>query len=161
MTTDTNHPEASASASKICTVCKTDKPLSEYHRNRYMGDGRLSRCKECQRTAMREHQRANPEANRKRAVEWNREHPEQVRDRYLRKRYGISNEVYADVLARQGGACFICRMPAHQSKRSLCIDTHADGTVRALLCWPCKGASVLVSGAEHLRKIAAYMDGEV
>lgn len=33
--------------SKACTVCEKVKPLTSFHRNKDMKDGRLSRCKEC------------------------------------------------------------------------------------------------------------------
>ena len=32
---------------KICFVCKEDKPLDDYYKHKEMGDGRLGKCKEC------------------------------------------------------------------------------------------------------------------
>jgi Recombination endonuclease VII len=50
------------------------------------------------------------------------------------KGYGISDEDYQALLARQGGACGICR----KKKRPLCVDhCHVTGKVRGLLCHNC------------------------
>jgi Recombination endonuclease VII len=50
------------------------------------------------------------------------------------KGYGISDEDYQALLARQGGLCGICR----KKKRPLCVDhCHVTGKVRGLLCHKC------------------------
>ena len=57
------------------------------------------------------------------------------RRRQLLERYGISLEQYEAILARQGGACAICREPA---RGTLAVDhCHATGEVRGLLCFKC------------------------
>jgi hypothetical protein len=54
------------------------------------------------------------------------------------KRYGISPAEYDALLAKQGGACAICRK---RSKQRLCVDhCHLTGVVRGLLCNECNGA---------------------
>jgi Recombination endonuclease VII len=54
------------------------------------------------------------------------------------KRYGISPAEYDALLAKQGGACAICR---RRTKGRLCIDhCHVTGMVRGLLCNECNGA---------------------
>ena len=50
------------------------------------------------------------------------------------RRYGLSAADYAKLLARQNGACGICK----RSGRALCIDhCHLTGKVRGLLCHKC------------------------
>jgi hypothetical protein len=54
------------------------------------------------------------------------------------KRYGISPAEYDALLAKQGGACAICR---RRAKGRLCVDhCHVTGMVRGLLCHECNGA---------------------
>jgi hypothetical protein len=54
---------------------------------------------------------------------------------HLKRRYGISREDYAALLASQGGVCAICGKPP---EKTLCVDhCHATGKVRGLLCRQC------------------------
>jgi Recombination endonuclease VII len=54
---------------------------------------------------------------------------------HLQRRYGISREEYAALLARQGGVCAICGKPA---EKTLCVDhCHSTGKIRGLLCRKC------------------------
>jgi len=57
---------------------------------------------------------------------------------HLKRLYGISPAEYDALLAKQGGACAICRKRA---KGRLCVDhCHVTGTVRGLLCNECNCA---------------------
>jgi hypothetical protein len=54
---------------------------------------------------------------------------------HLQRRYGISREEYAALLARQGGVCAICGKPA---QKTLCVDhCRSTGKIRGLLCRKC------------------------
>jgi hypothetical protein len=54
------------------------------------------------------------------------------------RRYGISAAEYDALLAKQGGACAICRKRA---RGRLCVDhCHLTGTIRGLLCHACNRA---------------------
>lgn len=44
---------------KTCILCNTEKPLTEFYRHPQMADGRLGRCKECHKEAVRLNYRAN------------------------------------------------------------------------------------------------------
>jgi hypothetical protein len=37
---------------KLCSVCKTTKPLEEFHRDKSKRDGRMSHCRKCSRDAV-------------------------------------------------------------------------------------------------------------
>ena len=51
---------------------------------------------------------------------------------------GVTDEVYAQLLERQGGVCAICGNPPKAGGRRLDVDhDHATGEVRGLLCWTC------------------------
>ena len=57
-------------------------------------------------------------------------------DRAKRRRYGISQEVYEEMISAQGGRCLICRRKPDR----LCVDhDHTSGAVRGLLCQSCNG----------------------
>lgn len=46
---------------KICSVCKIERPLDEFHRrSHYVSDGRRSACKHCTRMATQESRRRKP-----------------------------------------------------------------------------------------------------
>jgi hypothetical protein len=58
-----------------------------------------------------------------------------VRTGHLKRRFGISAAEYGALLAKQGGACAICR---RRSKYRLCVDhCHLTGRIRGLLCYSC------------------------
>src|SRR5262249_5892336 len=80
----------------------------------------------------------------------------------LLKRYGMTPLEYELRLARQNGACAICKKTPKQ--RWLCIDhCHQTGKVRGLLCTPCNAAlgtfgddpQRMQAGADYL---AAFYD---
>lgn len=61
-----------------------------------------------------------------------------IRSGRLKLLYGISAAEYDALLAKQDGACAICRK---RSKARLCVDhCHLTGTVRGLLCRACNVA---------------------
>lgn len=56
-----------------------------------------------------------------------------------RRNYGISDELYAELLGRQDGLCALCG--GSPSKRALHVDhDHKTGMVRGLLCHWCNTA---------------------
>ena len=40
---------------KTCSICKTHLPLSEFSMNRSAKDGKMSRCKKCNRKVVKDH----------------------------------------------------------------------------------------------------------
>ena len=51
---------------KICFACQVEKPFSDFYRHSKMKDGYLGKCKDCQKAAIRDFRRANPEKLRER-----------------------------------------------------------------------------------------------
>lgn len=59
-----------------------------------------------------------------------------IRAAHIRRTYGLSQAAYAAMIARQKGACAICRL-----KKKISIDhDHKSGRVRGLLCITCNTA---------------------
>lgn len=69
--------------------------------------------------------------------------PEAIRDRRIRRVYGISGAEYAALFRAQDGLCAVCRRPDESQARrasseQLAIDhDHSTGRVRGLLCTSC------------------------
>lgn len=80
--------------------------------------------------------------------------------RRLRRRYGLSREDYETLLARQGGACGICKQPVAEP---LVVDrSRATGRVRGLLCRRCKAGLVCFEEDPRLLlRAIAYREGAV
>ena len=58
----------------------------------------------------------------------------------LNRRYGMTPQEYADMVASQGGVCAICET-APKNGRALHVDhDHSDGSVRGALCGRCNTA---------------------
>ncbi len=104
---------------KTCKDCGQTKTLDDFYLNR----GRpVSRCKLCYC------------AYRKRLSS-----PEKERRLALKSKFGISPEIYLDMLVQQNNGCAICgetTMPS--GKKNLTVDhCHQTSKVRGLLCHNC------------------------
>lgn len=92
---------------KRCTGCGATKALAEFHRDCTTKTGHMARCKEC---------RAHPH--------------ERAKDRH--RKTGVSKELFAMLLQKQGGRCAICEAEVGQSS---CADhAHVERVPRGVLC---------------------------
>ncbi|MCU1378639.1 MAG: hypothetical protein JWN29_1622 [Acidimicrobiales bacterium] len=137
---------------KRCKVCGKLKPFSDFYRMAEMKDGHRNDCKACNLAAKAARYKADPAPAIARAKRWQeenrdrhlanqrgrRERPDvkaRNRDGHLRRKFGITQERYAELLAAQGGGCAVCRKKPKPG-RSLHVDhDHATGAVRGLLCF--------------------------
>ena len=72
--------------------------------------------------------------------------------RRLRRCYGLSRQDYEALLARQGGACAICKQSPSEP---LVVDrARVDGMLRGLLCRRCKAAITCFNEDPHLLRLA-------
>lgn len=134
---------------RICTRCKTEKPLDDYHR---MAKDRIAGkqyyCKPCIGESRRVRQDANPDY---------------YRDVKLKHHYGISYEVYEAILEIQDNVCAICKGPETHSGfvgvRALSVDhNHDTGEVRGLLCQKCNsGLGFFDDDYERLKVELKYL----
>lgn len=74
--------------------------------------------------------------------------------------YGVTEEVYFSMLAKQGGGCAVCGKTEEDSGRRLGIDhCHTTSVVRGLLCHNCNiGIGVFKNSPELLLKAIQYLN---
>jgi hypothetical protein len=74
---------------------------------------------------------------------------------YRKRRYGVTPEVWAEMLERQGGVCALC-----EEKKELHVDhCHETKKVRGLLCMTCNTAlGKFKDDPEVLRRAIAYIE---
>ncbi len=86
-----------------------------------------------------------------------------VKNTYLKSKYGISLEDYEAMVAEQGGGCAICKQgPRGKRYSSLVVDhCHDTGIVRGLLCDHCnRGLGLFGDNPETLEAAALYLRGQ-
>ncbi|WP_425457693.1 endonuclease VII domain-containing protein [Catellatospora sichuanensis] len=122
--------------SKICCSCREDKDWSRFSKDRNQPDKRSRRCKDCDRKYRKPY-----DAFRETA-----------------KKYGISLEIYHELLALQRGLCAIC---GNRSSEALVVDhCHESGSVRGLLCRSCNtGIGLLGESIRNLTRALCYLQG--
>lgn len=150
---------------KLCSKCKTEKPLEEMaSRGTSKKTGlqlRKSICKKCQ-NRMREESRkvnkteARAASNKRRQDRFKMNHGDRRRDEKLMGTYGITLEDYNNMLASQNNRCLICG----DIRYKLHVDhNHETGKVRGLLCNSCntgigllkENENILLSAIEYLK----------
>lgn len=133
---------------KVCLKCLKEKDAAEFsaHNTR---DGLQTRCKSCRSAHYTDKYKQQkrilgPEAAR------------QVRSSRMRKAYGISIEVFDEIVASQDGKCAICsKVPP-----VLVVDhCHLTGQVRGALCHRCNlGIGHLNDDLVLLRRAVSYLE---
>lgn len=119
---------------KACTKCKTEKPLTEFNKNKSEKDGHQKWCKSC-RTEYNLSKRDHQSEYQKRYRGFN---VLELRDYRLQKKYGITLKDFTEMLERQGGGCAICGTDLdHTGHVDHC---HTSGMVRGILCSHCNTA---------------------
>jgi hypothetical protein len=116
---------------KICNSCKDEKPaiLEEFRKNPGGRQGMRSTCRTCENTYNRKQAKINKDRwmPAKRSAE-------------LKRKYGITLDVYNSMLAIQDGKCKLCGSDsprAHNNKNFSVDHCHKTLKVRGLLCSPC------------------------
>lgn len=81
--------------------------------------------------------------------------PKAKRDKLLRKLYGITEDDYQVLLARQGGRCLICL-----EEGKLVVDhCHASQDIRGLLCNTCNaGLGMFKDRLDLLQQATRYLE---
>lgn len=112
---------------KICTVCKEEKPFSQFYNRKLSSDGKFYRCKTCDNKAHNKYR----EKHKERFNKLNR-------NRVLKNKYGIDQEDYDVMLKEQDYVCAICGGGQINNYVNFSVDhCHNTGKVRGLLCQTC------------------------
>ena len=152
---------------KACSKCERRLPLDAFYKRATALDGRMSRCKDCCRDAynkryaedenFRAYRRDRDDGYYARSAE--RRRTRRFRDTLAK--YGITEEQYNKLTAKQGGVCAICgqRPTGNGPNRRLVVDHHHDsGQVRGLLCGPCNtGLGLFMDDPDRLAAAVRYL----
>jgi hypothetical protein len=86
----------------------------------------------------------------------------------LRKKYGIGNEEYDRMFAKQDGLCAICgvseaKVADKTGPKPLGVDhCHDTGRIRGLLCGRCnQGIGLLLDSPAIMRSAASYVESAI
>jgi hypothetical protein len=151
---------------KKCSRCDTEKPTSEYHKDRGNKDGLYSYCKPCARAKTAAWKAADPERSRESQRRSRRKRPHVYWEKNLRMAFGINIEQYQKMFDEQNGCCAVCGEteteihPRSGRLRRLAVDhCHKTGKVRGLLCNNCNRAiGLLKDDPTVLRSAINYLE---
>ncbi len=99
----------------------------------------------------------------KRCASWRSNNPQKIKDlgwrANLKRHYGMTVEMYEDLLAAQNNACAICKATRGAKRQRLHVDhDHATGRIRGLLCSACnRGIGFFKDSPNLLQTAAAYL----
>ncbi len=132
--------ENAIQVNKICAKCGFTKPVSQFYGHVGSKDGLRARCKACDRQF---------------AIKYK----DRVRDRELKRNYGITLDDYRAIFNSQKGVCAICQNPESIAGRTLAVDhDHKTDEIRGLLCSKCNSAiGILGDTSESLYKAYLYL----
>ena len=114
---------------KHCRWCQTTKPIDDFYPHKAMHDGRLSKCKECTKAAVRLHRRLNEsvrEYDRRRGARATSEYQKSYRERFPAAYYArnaVNNAVRDGRLTKE--PCLFCgetRVHGHHRDYSRPLD---------------------------------------
>lgn len=129
---------------KKCSKCKIEKSLEEFHKNKKMKDGHSYVCKEC--TKIENDKACEKYRSSSKGVKM-------ARKRWLKFKYNITPEDYANMLEKQQGLCGICKL--EMVEKDICIDhCHKTGKIRGLLHRSCNAALGLFKEDENILRNA-------
>lgn len=145
---------------RTCTKCKTEKEESCFSLDKY-NDRLHSWCKSCNNEKNKKWLKENKEKIQEYRKGRYSETKDKIRWQVVKRKYGISENEYLEMLKKQGGGCAICgKIDAkHWQTNNLLIDhCHTTGKVRGLLCNNCNTALGLVSdNIDTLKQMIKYL----
>lgn len=160
VTRDEAGPRVARRTQKSCPVCKEVKLAAAFYTRKC---GRLSTwCRVCNVEKNRTVYKASLAASAKRRRVNNLEKfKAKDRDYTLVSRYGISREIYDNLLEKQDGKCALCGTDTCNGRGEWHVDhDHSNGSIRGLLCASCNirlGVYESLKALIGLDKIQSYL----
>jgi len=145
-----------------CAKCKRDLPLSAFSKPHTDKKGRTykrSYCKECSRRCCSDYAKANRAKRNLRLRGWRKRNPTLVhgldKRKRLKKKYGLTPELYAGLKESCQGRCSLCSQPT----KALELDhDHKTKRLRGFVCRKCNLLLGLIEDRNlPLDQIAAYL----
>jgi hypothetical protein len=158
---------------KRCSKCGELKPLDQYYAAKGCRDGLRGDCKACFSARAKARYAEKSDEIKAYVKRWQQENADrlnayrrahnanrrrEIRERHLKRTFGITLVDFDAMLAAQSGGCAICGRQAPENT-SLHVDhDHETGVVRGLLCFTCNGAlGMLGESDEFLSRAADYV----
>lgn len=131
---------------KECTVCKEEKTLDLFHKNKMSVTGVHSACKLCRNKARKLSSKAK---------EYTDNYKEKQKENDLKRRFNINPQQYETMLIAQDFSCGICKTHQKDLSIALAVDhCHKTGAIRGLLCRKCNLSLGGFQDSEELLKQA-------
>lgn len=152
-------------ASKKCSKCFTDKPLTDFTKRSANPSGLAGQCRTCIISIRRLYRKNNPEKTdvyRKNQEKWRLSNKLRAWGNHLRREYwpnltfeqAISE--YTKMLEIQKGVCYLCKKPPKTKKLSV-DHNHKTGFVRKLLCFRCNKLLVSIHTIDTAKRVYEYL----
>lgn len=155
---------------RVCCLCKVEKPLEEFCKDKHDKSGYTYSCKKCRAEKRKEWAKKNPE----KVKELSDKHKENrkiyyskpetklhYRKKFIERKFKISYEEYEKMQITQDNKCAICNLKeTHTDKNYLSVDhDHIIGNVRGLLCSRCNfGLGYFKDNVENLKNAITYLN---
>ena len=164
-------PSYDAEAVKCCSHCKVIKPLTEFHVNKSLKDGKSRWCKVCGNKKSKYYS-SQPGAKAKTKA-YNKIYNQSLQGILARRKgrlkgyYGITLTQYENMWGQQAGLCAICGKPETFQNQyglvNLSVDhCHKTGKVRSLLCHKCNATIGMVDeDIDVLEKMIKYLKNDL
>jgi hypothetical protein len=142
---------------KRCPTCKMVKALKDdFFTSKNSNGGYASHCKDCSRILSKKLS-DTPEQKEKSKKRY-KKNKKKLRNTFLKRKFGITLEVYNKILKEQKGVCAVCGRK--EKNKSLAVDhDHKTGKIRGLLCGRCNPAlGFLQESPKLIKKILEYIN---
>lgn len=131
---------------KVCYICRNEKPLHEFSGNKTRTDGKQTYCKQC---------------GKEQQSKW-----------YYSRKYGITLETRDNLLKAQNGKCAICGINttfklkagagSNIGEEAIVDHCHTSKKIRGVLCGACNvGLGSFKDNVNSLKSAISYLSNSV